>query len=111
MTEHITEKEFQRTVIEAFQAHNWKVAHFRPGMTSRIDKQGKPVWVTPVQADGKGFVDLVCARERILYIEAKSETGELFEEQKAWRDVILAAGGEWYCFRPQDWDAIEEVLA
>ena len=110
MTEHITEKEFQRTVIEYAQARNWKVAHFRPGMTSRIDKQGKPVWVTPVQADGKGFPDLVCARYRIVYIELKKEGEKLYPTQEMWRDVLIEAGAEWYCFKPSDWPSIEKVL-
>ena len=107
----ITEKEFQATVVEYAQARGWKVAHFRPAMTSRLDKKGKPVWVTPVQADGEGFVDLVLVRFRIVYAEVKSETGKLSKQQEGWRDAIVEAGGEWYCWKPSDWPEIEDVLA
>jgi hypothetical protein len=79
-------------------------------MTSRTDKKDKPVWVTAVQADGKGFPDVICVRERVLYIEAKCGAGRLSEDQKGWRDVLLAAKAEWYCFKPHDWPTIEEVL-
>ena len=109
-SDHVTEADFLATIIEYAQVRRWRVAHFRPGMTGRRDKDGKAVWVTPVQADGKGFPDLVCVRGRILYIEAKSGAGKLFEAQVGWRDAIIAAGGEYYCWRPLDWPTIEWVL-
>ena len=106
----VTEKGWLATIIEHAQAMGWVCAHFRPGMVSLVDRHGKPVWVTPVQADGKGFVDLILARERIVYIEAKSEAGKLSEAQEKWRDAILGAGGEWYCFRPSDWPSVLVTL-
>lgn len=100
----LTEEEFLTTVIDLAHIRGWKVAHFRPGLT----KGGK--WVTPVQADGAGFTDLVLVRERVVWAEIKSETGVLSATQKLWRDWLLKAGQEWYCWFPKDWDKIQEVL-
>jgi hypothetical protein len=52
----------------------------------------------------------VLARERIIFAELKSEKGKLSDAQQAWRDVILAAGGEYYTWKPSDFDWICEIL-
>ena len=106
----MSERALLRAIIDLAHMYGWRVAHFRPGMSSRVDELGRPVWVTPVQADGRGFPDLVCVRDRVLFIEAKSEAGELASAQRDWRDAIAAAGGEHYVFRPSDWLQIEGVL-
>mgnify|MGYP001558974447 FL=1 len=116
MVWHITEAEFLATIIEYAQVKDWLVAHFRPGMTSRVDKSGKPVWVTPVQADGKGFPDLVLTRDgQLLFIEAKTEKGKLSEEQAEWilqlhKVAYSSPIVEVHCWRPSDWPTIEQVL-
>lgn len=120
----ITEAEFLTTVIELAQAHHWRVAHFRPGMTSRIDKKGKPVWVTPIRGDGKGYPDLTLARRnrnnaggRLLFCEIKSEKGRLSEEQREWLDLLShvedSANGvvECHVWKPSDWEKIVKALA
>ena len=66
--------------------------------------------MTPVAADGAGFPDLVCVRERVVFIELKSATGRLSDAQTAWAESIHRAGGEYYCFKPSDWDEIEQTL-
>ena len=116
LSQHISERDFLATVVEYAQLKGWRVAHFRPGMTSRIDKSGKPVWVTPVQADGKGFPDLVLARDgQLLFIEAKSEKGKLSKDQQKWfwelSKVAYSSprvGG--HLWRPSDWSNIETML-
>ena len=117
MVEYITEADFLATIIEYAQAKGWMVAHFRPGMTSRVDRAGKPVWVTPVQADGKGFPDLVLVRDgQLLFIEVKSEKGKLSEEQAEWiLQLIKVAYSsprvEVHLWRPSDWyTTIEKTL-
>mgnify|MGYP001570236054 FL=1 len=113
---YVTEKDFLASIIELAQAHNWKVTHFRPGMTSRVDRSGKPIWVTPVQADGKGFPDLVLARDgQLLFVEAKSEKGKPSEDQLKWfRELSKVAYSsprvEVFCWKPSDWPSIEEML-
>ena len=107
----ISEKDLLAYVIEYAQAKNWRVAHFRPGMTSRVDKQGRPIWVTPVQADGKGFPDLAMVRgDGLIFAELKSENGVLSIEQAEWMKILQSAGQRFYVWRPSDRDALERVL-
>ena len=84
-------------------------------MTSRVDRKGKPVWLTPVQADGKGFPDLVLVRgKRLIFAEVKAERGRGSPEQDAWFTALRSAGrgeGQYvYIWRPSNWDEIVEVL-
>jgi hypothetical protein len=100
----ISEKEFMSQVIHLAKLFRWKVAHFRPGLT----KSGK--WRTAVQGDGKGFVDLVLVRERIVWAEVKTDKGQLTPEQREWIAALERAGQEVHVWRPSDWKLIEEVL-
>jgi hypothetical protein len=99
----MTEDDFLRTVIDLARLTGWKVFHARAAMTGKG-------WRTPVQGDGAGFPDLVLVRERVLFAELKSAKGKLSDAQQAWRDIILAAGGEHYIWRPSEWDWVTEIL-
>ena len=83
----VTEAQFQRTVIAAAQAFGFKVAHFRPGMSSK----GK--WMTAVAGNGAGFPDLVLVhpgrRCGVLFVELKSDTGKIDPAQEEWRDWLI----------------------
>lgn len=92
--ERISEKEFQRSVCDLMKRNGWKYHH-----------------QTISRKSAAGWFDLVACRERIIFVELKTETGALEAEQANWRDRIIAAGGEWHCFRPSDWPKIVEVLA
>jgi hypothetical protein len=103
----ITEEVLQDQFIKFANALGWTVAHFRPAML----KDG--TYRTAVSGDGKGFPDNVCVHPqqgRVIYAELKSKTGALSVEQKMWRDILLAAGQEWHCWKPSDWEEIERVL-
>lgn len=102
-TLHQTEAQLQDAVIELATILQWTVAHFRPARTEKG-------WRTPVAAHGKGFPDLLLARERVVAIELKSERGRLTPEQAEWLDVLAIAGVECHVFRPSDWRAIERTL-
>ena len=107
----ISEKDFLSTVIEFAQAHGWKVAHFRPAMTGRLRRDGKPVWVTPVQGDGKGFPDLVLVRtDRLIFAEVKAEKGRIVPNQERWLGALLTSGQQVYVWRPSNWEEIEGIL-
>lgn len=100
----VDEASFQATVIDAAHLQGWRVAHFRPAMTSSG-------WRTPVAADGKGFPDLVLVRDRVVFAELKGSSGQVRPDQRQWLDALQAAGVEAYCWRPRDWDEIERTLA
>ena len=106
----ISEDEFQTQVISLAHLLGWKIAHFRGVRTQRRD--GSVFYQTPVQADGKGFPDLVMVKDkRVIYAELKSEKGVLSVEQKEWlRLLALDKKREVYCWRPSEiWD-IQEIL-
>ena len=97
-----TEDEFQAWVIDYARAHGWRRAHFRPARTEKG-------WRTPVSADGKGFPDLVLARQGVVYIvELKSETGRIDAAQVAWGNEL---GGVYRLWRPRDRAEIERLLS
>lgn len=101
----VTESEFQRAVIELAHLRGFLVAHFRATKTAT----GRHL--TPVAADGAGFVDLVlCGRGRIMFRELKTDRGRLTAPQRRWGELICAAGGDWDVWRPRDWTRIEEQL-
>jgi hypothetical protein len=94
----VSEAELQKAVIALAQRLQWRVAHFRPGLT----KAGN--WVTAVQGDGKGFPDLVCLRgDRLLVAELKSKTGRVAPEQQGWLDGFREFSGEAFVWRPHHW--------
>lgn len=99
------EAELQDNIIELGHLFGWKIAHFRPALT----KHG---WRTPVAADGKGFVDLVLVRDRLIAIEVKSERGSLSDDQVDWQRALVSAGVEYHLWRPRDWvdGTVERVL-
>lgn len=58
-----------------------------------------------------GFPDLCLVRERVIWVELKSERGKLSERQMEWLETLKAAGAETYVWRPEDWpDAVAKTL-
>ena len=99
----LTEAEFQEQVIDLARLLGWRVAHFRAARTLRG-------WQTPVAGDGKGFVDLVLARDRVMFVELKSDTGWLSEHQREWMIALRAAGAEVHVWKPALWPEVEATL-
>lgn len=108
-----SERAFQDKVIQLAHYCHWKVAHIRPAMTGRtyIGKDGRErhVWITPVQADGKGLLDLILVRDRVLWREIKVKA-KVTPEQQAWLDWLRAAGQDADVWRPEDWGRILSEL-
>jgi hypothetical protein len=93
----MTEDQLQEAVIDLAHLLGLRVAHFRP---ARIGPPGRERWVTPVEADGKGFPDLVIAGgSEVIFPELKSDTGRLSPEQKLWQ---AALGSRFRVWRPAD---------
>jgi len=102
----VTEAQLQQAVIELARWLGFWVAHFRPAKTERG-------WRTPVEADGKGFPDLVLAKPgRFLIVELKSSVGGITQEQGAWVNVLRAAGVETHIWLPEHWESgqVEALL-
>ena len=89
------EDELLQRVLLLAKAYGWRTAHFRPARTASG-------WRTAVGGDGVGFTDLVLVRERVVWIELKSQTGVQSPDQKEWAAALLAAGEEYYLWRPSD---------
>ncbi len=106
----MSEREFQSWVIDVARGLGWRVAHFRPAMTQRGN------WITPVQADGKGFPDLVLVRrDRLIFAELKAEKGRLSKDQQEWLKALYHVENEMrgiavYVWKPSDRDEIERIL-
>lgn len=99
-----TEADFQRAVIQVARTFGYKCAHFRTAKTPKG-------WRTPVQADGKGFPDLLLVgRGRIIFAELKSATGRMTLDQMDWQDWLEDARQEFYVWRPADFDEIVSIL-
>ena len=104
--DHITEREFQSTVVELARAFGW-VIH---GVLEQ-HQYAKRL--------SKGFPDLVLARYkpdyiigRLIFAELKSQTGRVSAGQQAWLEIlrISQCHPEVYIWRPSDLDEIERVL-
>lgn len=100
------ERDLQDAVIESMRLQGWLVAHFRPARTAHG-------WATPVSADGKGFPDVVAARERVIFVEFKVPPNKLRPDQEKWLQRLRAAGAECYVWYPDNWlsGEIDKVLA
>lgn len=98
----MSEDDLKKAVIDMAHLFGLKVAHFRPART--IDrKTGKETWRTPVEADGKGFPDLVIVGPGgVLYRELKSATGKPSAEQEMWLSVLALADQDVGFWRPVD---------
>jgi len=99
-------------LIEVGHLNGWVCAHFRPAMM----KDGS--WRTAVSGDGKGFPDLVFARENdpshfndVLFVETKSETGKLTMDQTMWKMLLEKTLTEYWLVRPSTEEAFIKRLS
>lgn len=101
-----TEDELLLAITEALSLFGWRWTH-----TRRSDKA--------ITMGHQGVPDIIAARrQRVLFIELKSETGQLTTEQMAW---VLAIAGQdpatresghpgVYVWRPSDLDRALAIL-
>lgn len=99
-----TEREAQKTIIDLARTLGWRVAHFRPAVTSKG-------WRTPVEADGAGFPDLVLVRDRVIFAELKREGESPRPNQVEWLNALSRAGAEVYVWTLADYDEIASILS
>lgn len=112
----INEATFQAQVIELAHLYDWHVAHFRGVRVQRAN--GGIRFMTPVQADGAGFPDLVLVRPpRLIFVELKTEKGKPTDNQQLWIDLLkqcffsgIESPVEVYVWRPSSWNNITKIL-
>src|SRR5690348_11877711 len=73
----ITEKQFQWQIVQLARLLQWKHYHTWNSMHS-----------------AQGFPDLVLVRERVIYVELKSQKGECSVHQLGWIEALRNAGQE-----------------
>lgn len=105
----MTEDDLLRSVLHLAKVTGWRAGHFRSVKTQRPD--GTTRYLTPVQADGEGFPDLILLKgDRGIAWELKSKTGRVTAEQCVWIDAFKAVGFNSGILYPSDWDYIEKEL-
>jgi len=100
----MSEESFQGAVIELARLGGWEVAHFHD--SRRQVAPDKFVGDT----DAAGFPDLVLVRDRVLFVELKTERGRLTLRQRAWLDALARASAEVRLWRPSNWPEIVDTL-
>lgn len=104
------EREFTDQVLEFAQHNGWRTIHIRPARKV-ADEEGKERWETPIQGDGKGFPDLLMARDnRLVVAELKCGKNKKTPEQIAWLQAFILVGAEVFTWYPHEWDEIVQTL-
>lgn len=88
-----THAQFQTAVVDYLTIRGWECWHDND---SRRNKAGLP--------------DLLCLRERCVWVECKTERDRLRPEQRRFIARLKAAGQEVHVWKPRDWPAIEKVM-
>lgn len=101
----LTERDFQRQVVELAHIHGWEDFHVRAGRTADS-------WRVPGSGTmAAGWPDLVLARDRtVLFVELKADTGKLTPAQERVL-AILSKAATVHVWRPRDWMQIEFALS
>ena len=92
---YVTEKDWQRTVVDAAHALGWLVYHTFDSRRS-----------------APGFPDLILVRDtEMLVLELKTERGRVRPEQAAWLEALSGVAGMTVMLcRPSQWDEVEALL-
>lgn len=96
----MTGRELQAAIVDLARTLGWRVAHFA---SVPVKRGPRVIWMTPAQADGRGFPDLILLRERLLAVEVKGDGDSLRDEQRTWLDAFAIAGEQAVVWTPKDW--------
>lgn len=90
----LSERDWQRTVVELFRVTGWRVWHN-----------------TVAWRSDAGWPDLVTVHpiHGIRFLELKSERGRLSASQADWIKHLRAAGQLVYILRPSDWEHAQAI--
>jgi len=91
----ITEKQFQRQVIDLARIYKWEVYHTWNSLHSN-----------------RGWPDLVLAKPpMILFVELKTDKGKLTPDQAKWIHLLGDCNCLAYCWKPSNWNLIVQTLS
>lgn len=62
------------------------------------------------KGSASGFPDWVLVRERVIFLELKTETGKVSDAQAEWINALFLAGAEVWIVRPRHLEEIAHVL-
>lgn len=96
----MAERTLQDRVVGRAKRRDFKVAHAGKGWVGG-DEEGGGQWVTPMSP---GWPDLTLAKEghRLIFMELKTEEGEVSEEQWFWLRLLNLCGCRAIVIRPSD---------
>lgn len=97
---NMSEATLQDRVVGRAKRRNWKVAHAgRAWVGDRESGTGQ--FITPM---AKGWPDLTLAKEghKLIFIELKTEEGQLDDEQWTWLRLLNSTGNYAVLIRPSD---------
>lgn len=98
----MTEKDWQSRVVDLAKLMGWRIYSARAAQTAKG-------WRTPVTS--KGFPDLLLLKAgRMIAAELKVGTAVRSEQAEWLNELGQVAGVETYVWRPDDWDAVVDVL-
>jgi hypothetical protein len=98
----INETAWRNNVVLHARTRGWKV-YFVPDRFHANAKESGSFYTTKM--GDRGYPDLtLVGPSSIIFVELKTETGRLSPDQEEWRDRIVAAGGEWFLWRPSHLD-------
>lgn len=100
------ESDWTNKLVHLAQLHGWLIMHQLPAMNQRGQ------WRTATQGD-TGWPDLALVHPQHGFILAelkRDQRSKLTDQQKKWRDHLIAAGIEYHVWRPSDLDAILDRL-
>ena len=91
----VTEAQFLAQVIQVARLFHWRAYH--PALSKWSER---------------GWPDLaLCRPPRLLLVELKTERGKITPQQQEWLDDLARCPGvESFVWRPQDFEAIVEIL-
>ena len=96
----MSEKTLQDRVVGRAKRRNWKVAHAgRAWVGDREEGTGQ--FITPM---AKGWPDLTLAKEghKLIFIELKTEEGQVDDDQWLWLRLLNSTGNYAVIVRPSD---------
>lgn len=100
----LTERAWQRQVIDYARLRGWLLYHHRPALRPSGN------WSTALTG-APGMPDLILARgQRLVFAELKTQTGRVSDSQKTWLAALEQCPVEVYLWRPSDWETVRAIL-